>query len=208
MQPYNYTTNHNTEVTKNLLKDYTLQVAWLAIPVKIRPVCEIADNVTYQLINPPQPLHLVLLFVTLIRHTLRNGLFPGLWTLSQRFILKIQSPNVNARLFATENEVYGRLAHLQGRLIPHHYGIVKVWIGRKLYDAYLLEQLHGTHLTNYSHAHKELSALKHKTFKAFRELSQVGVVHGDAETRNVIPKMESLKELATQPKNLVKLCLC
>jgi predicted Ser/Thr protein kinase len=164
----------------------TLRLAWLAIPVKIRPIRHSQENHTYQLVNTWQPLQLIFLLVILVRHALQHGLPPGLWILSQRFILKTQNPDNDIRLFARESEIYGRLAPLQGRLIPRYYGIVKVRIGGKLYDAHLLEQLDGTPLTDYAQAHESLSTLEDKTFQAFEELSQAGIVHGDAETRNIL----------------------
>jgi predicted Ser/Thr protein kinase len=168
------------------MADCTVQLAWLAIPAKIRPIRQSQENQTYQLVNTWQPLHLIFRFVVLVRYALQHGLPPGLRILSQRFILKTQNPDVDTRLFARESEIYGRLAPLQGRLIPRYYGIVKVRIGGKIYDAHLLEQLDGTPLTDYAQAHKSLSALEHKTYQAFEKLSQAGIVHGDAETRNIL----------------------
>jgi serine/threonine protein kinase len=115
-----------------------------------------------------------------IQDWLRHA-FP-VWFLPARLIVKELNPKKPAA-FYRERMIYSRLKHLQGSIIPKHYGIAQIeHPGETLtHKAHLLELVDGTPLSECTKEESDQLCTKQKIDQSFALLSKEEVVHGDPQ---------------------------
>jgi hypothetical protein len=112
--------------------------------------------------------------------------FP-MWFLPAKFIVKALDPT-NPATFIAELNAYTILQHLQGRLIPIHYGIAEIkHTGRsETQMAHLLEFVEGLPLSECTEEQSRDLRTEEKMEEAYALLNEKGLVQGDAAPRHFI----------------------
>lgn len=108
------------------------------------------------------------------------------WLLPQKLVIKPQpdDPEYNDE-FEMEGEVYAKLPHLQGDLIPTYHGIARFHHEGVTVRAHVIGQADGTPINQYTEDIWIAFGLRSAITEAYRRLSQEGVIHGDVESRHI-----------------------